>query len=515
MAELIGNFNRLKELAGKTALNTANAGCAEINVIIKFVELRKAQSELLSPASIVKLILEGLAGAAGMSSFLSNDSLLPSDVPFASVIASAANMLVDKAVDETTGKAKFAISGNLQHIWGAVSKEAHEDVIAKIEVMQDDLKNLKIAIENIPVVAVNEPGIDNAKRALKAFLNLPVENQTDATAIKDDVEQICNAYGIASRALFQALDAAAAFRASVQDLSDILQTPADILSSSGNIMRDRANVSQSSFNLAFKNSGVEDLQLFLSQINGVSNIDVRGPNSSDPLGELSVIRGACELIDNFYNGSDTGGQGAINWNQVFTDFGDALALDGMADLSSRAGDFAAIEVSKITDPINAAIDEAIVAAFQNGGSQEISNTMASKIGTQLGQALTAAATVATVYATSKKATDAFLKSISIMHDLNGSSAVKTLLSGNILDFFSQNKASLLGLTLEIAGLRECSKKSNNALSAALIEKMILDLINKSSTQGHGKVGVGDGAREFTKAALLTQLQLSRVNRLIR
>ena len=470
----------------------ANTICAEVQ---KVADLQKKLKFDFSKFSVTLFgsILGGFM-PPGLKKLTSRDSLLPRDLPFFSVSAMGAHLLTDPNV-----------ATSMMGLWNSVSQQAVTDVKRLTDGMSADLVNLTQSFDAMKATTLNTDLVRQAGDRVIQVLNDP-NGFSDPSIFRSQVGAVCQALGGTSRGIFAAYDLASNFKASVTNLTDALTIPQMVSSAAGNLLTSAASSANSSIYRQLSNAGITGAAFDLSHLGGLSGKIFAGPCSPSALDELTVLRQACQAIDDFYSSE---GLGSIDWGGLAQDFINRTSTAAMAKLANRATNTLSFTAKEITDPINSAVDDALRAAFCQGGNSETKNKLAAKIGTQVSQAISAAGTVATIYATGVEMTSLFSLGLSNLQIMGAGNAVNQIIGGNFDQFFNAGSAAVLGVEGTVLALQKCAASSNDPVVKAIAAASIKEVISKANLSGYLKVGAGDANKaqklEEDKAKRFAQL----------
>jgi hypothetical protein len=454
----------------------------------------------LSPKSF----LGGLLGALlppQFSGLLDQENQSPFDLPIAGVVSMAAGMLTDASAPK-----------DLQAFWGQSAIAAKDDVGSTIPDLTSQFSQALSIIGNIPTLSSNLIGVQAAAEAAQFFLGLPAANSGDARIIRSQLENVCQAFGPSSRAVYAAYDNAGALRNSIGALTETLDISSLLLGSAANAESSARVIAGTFTARQLASNGVVDTSEYINRIFGLSQAQLGYSDPCDrPMEQLTVMRAACQLVDGIYSGI---GNGAVNWNSLPQEFGQNLLFSGIPELSLNSSRLTGFTGNGITDPILGAMNGALSAAVCNSDKNMAVSELQRVFETQMNRAIAGSGSVATLYGNTQDFTGSIIPNgLNVMRLLGAGGGFSMLQAGSIADFFQSSISNILGISDKISSLRELAKSVPGGVGANVIEDQIRSVISKSNVAGFHAAGPGDAVHSFVRAQALNLLAANKLKSL--
>lgn len=424
----------------------------------------KLRDELTTP---VKLNFANLSGnavsillfllPANKKSLFGNDRLKVRQLPFLSMLAMGSVMLTDGD-----------LAGSLQSLWGQVAKSAEQNVLGAVSAFRDDLGNMVNQLETIGAASFNAEGLARAMAALEAAKATGTVNQ-DTFLIQ--VGEICNSLGGQSRALFELELLLSQLSAAATDLTLMARLPVDLLSSAENALASAQDLANGKLSQAVFQEGYNNVFKDLGRLSSLKNVSFGGPCGPNAVAELSALRAACQL-------ADEAGHFIADENLSISEFVKSavvsLSSQDMIALAERARNFVAPDIDEINLNIQRALQDALAGAACGGGSSELAQSTAFKIGRELTKITTTVSAIATIYASTKAMSQAFEAGVAMMQQLGVSSAVDSVIKGDLSKFFDSDGVQLDGelrMKILVKAVDDCAKKQPDKRVQATLRRL--------------------------------------------
>jgi hypothetical protein len=239
-----------------------------------------------------------------------------------------------------------------------------------------------------------------------------------------------------SKEAFQAYDSAQALKTTVDALRTPLTATSRIHTAAPKALSTVGGLAIFGASQQLVKSGAAGQSLRLDQINGISNLTPAQLNMSgaDALRTLSILRQTSTAVEEFY-GMSVPGFGAVKWESMTRDLSVSVANSAIVGVAEEAAGFAPISPDQIMVGISSTVDQFLSRALSQGGSDNLADAAVIDFGTAVDAGLTAASTVATIYASLGGMSETFENTLSVMQQLGSSAAINQMVGGDFSGLF--------------------------------------------------------------------------------
>lgn len=425
-------------------------------------------------------------------SIVGNGRLRIKGMPFLSSVVMGVVMLRDGELGE-----------NLRALWGATATAAAENVLASADAFKSDLENVVSRLGTIAAVSMNNDGLNEALGALR---DAKAHGVATPEIFSAQLGQICSSLGRQSRAMFELDILMGNLSAAATDLTLLAELPISMISSAENAILSSGQLADANISKLIFNEIDGNLNKDIDRLNGLNNITFGGPCGANAVKELSILRNACSLADDTTRFLS---QNSLSIEELVKSAAVSMASRDMYELAERARNLIAPDLQAINLRIQKALNEALAAAQCGGGSAELANTTAAKVGREILQITTAVSAVATVYATARAMSQTFEAGLAMMQQFSGASNLNMVLMGDIAGFLNKKDDSLdapMRMKIVIQALDECAKKQENPKVKRALENIAKKM--RAQSAGQAAMQTAAGIARATQTAALERTELA-------
>jgi hypothetical protein len=253
-------------------------------------------------------------------------------------------------------------------------------------------------------------------------------------------------------------------------------------------------------NQQFSDAGTAGVEFNLQQLEGLKNhppafFDPGGP---DAIKSAAILRQACASVETFYSAN---GFGTSDWKEVTKTFADTVTTGGIAQIAETTSNFKNFSSDDIILNTQSQINTFLASAMRDGGSTNLATGFNEGFSTAIGAAATGLQTVETLYAATEEMTQTFRNTIAIMEQFGSSSAIESVLGGNLDLLFGLASGQITSPYIAaLRALRDCLKEAEgNEAAIAIIEAQIKKAESLENNQWILKIGKFDLLGYFAKA----------------